>query len=87
MPPVAEIKERVQAQVRHRRTLFNMFKRRGFVSIPDVPTEVAKPSSTIVEPARAHPSSTGTIDLKHMRVSTPVTPPAESHIINLKKNS
>ena len=87
MPPVAEIKERVQAQVRHRRTLFNMFKRRGFVSIPDAPKDSVISPHAATETPRSSIASTGTIDLKHMRISTPVTPPVESHIINLKKNS
>ena len=84
IPPVGEIAERVQAQVRHKRTLFTIFKRQGFVSVPE---PLAKSINEVAPtPAPAPQAPGGTIDLKQMRKSVPQAPPSDSHIINLKKN-
>ena len=84
IPPPAEIVERVQAEVRHKRTIFNLFKRQGFVSMP------RSLSQSIEAHTPAHKSATragigGTIDLKQMQKPEAMAETGGHHVINLKK--
>jgi hypothetical protein len=86
MPPPREIVERVQSQVREKRTIFNMFKRQGFVSMPEPLAKSIVAHAPPHEPAVVR-TSAGTIDLKNMRKTSPESKPTANHIINLKKPS
>ena len=83
VPPPAEIIERVQSQVREKRTIFNLFKRQGFVSMPEPLVKSMVAHAPPQNHAPKHASST--IDLKNIRKSAPETLTTDQHIINLKK--
>jgi hypothetical protein len=84
LPPVREVAQRVQAQVEQKREAFSVFKRQGFVSVPE---PLAR---ALVEHAPANQTSSakvdgGTIDLSAIRTNVVEQKPSEEHIINLKK--
>ena len=85
MPPPREIIDRARTQVREKRTIFNMFKRQGFVSMPE-PLAKSIIAHAPPQPAAPHQGG-GTIDLKNIRTTTPEDRPTAHHIINLKKPS
>ena len=83
LPPVGEIAERVQAQVEHKRKVFSLFKRQGFVTIPE------PLSKSVVEQVPSPvplQTRSGTIDLKNIRPPVEGSARPESHVINLKKH-
>lgn len=84
MPPPSEIIERVQSQVREKRTIFNLFKRQGFVSMPEPLAKSIVAHAPPLDPTVVR-TSAGTIDLKNIRPAAPEAKPPIDHIINLKK--
>ncbi len=85
LPPASEIVERVQSQVREKRTIFTMFKRQGFVSMPE-PLAKSIVAHAPAQESAAPSAQGGTIDLKNMRKNAAPADGAtnEQHIINLK---
>jgi hypothetical protein len=85
VPPPSEIVERVQSQVRRKWTIFNMFKRQGFVSMPEPLAKSIIAHAPPRDAAVVH-TSAGAIDLKNIiRKAEPDARPGANHIINLKK--
>ena len=89
VPPPSVIVERVQAQVRHKRSVFNLFKRQGFVTMPEPLAKSIEQHAPLAYAEATVVPAGSTIDLKHMRHSTSLSAssvvPTEGHIINLKK--